>query len=208
MADVPSRIDLRSPAAAATWAANATEERPWRTEFFDGFVSVIASSSPESARVLELGSGPGFLAHRLLVAFPTISYVALDFSEPMHALARTRLGDLASRVTFVLRSFRERGWTDELGAFDWVVTHQAVHELRHERRARSLHAQVLGLLSPTGGYLVSDHHAGDGGMSDDRLYMTVDEQLASLRAAGFANVHQILLKGGMVLHHAAGHFRR
>jgi predicted methyltransferase len=49
---------------------------------------------------------------------------------------------------------------------------QAVHELRHKCHARELHAQVLQLLSPGGIYLVCDHYLGEGGMANDRLYMT------------------------------------
>jgi hypothetical protein len=39
-------------------------------------------------------------------------------------------------------------------------------------------------------------------MSNDELYMTVDEQRASIESAGFASVRQVLSMGGMVLHHA------
>jgi predicted methyltransferase len=84
-----------------------------------------------------------------------------------------------------------------------VVTHQAVHELRHKDRACGLHAQAAGLLAPGGVYLVCDHVAGEGGMAEDQLYMTVDEQAAALAAAGFGVVEQLLLKGGLVLHRAS-----
>jgi hypothetical protein len=51
-----------------------------------------------------------------------------------------------------------------------------------------------------GVYLVCDHFYGDGGMSNDQLYMTVDEQRLALLNAGFADVTQGLLKSGIVLH--------
>lgn len=47
-----------------------------------------------------------------------------------------------------------------------------------------------------------DHFYGEGGMSNDRLYMTVDEQRLSLLEAGFTDVAQVLLKSGLVLHRA------
>lgn len=131
-----------------------------------------------------------------------IKLVALDFSAPMHELAAERLGSLADRVHFVERSFRDPAWTEGLGEFDFVVTNQAVHELRHKCHATLLHAQVRACLVPGGSYLVSDHFVGEGGMSDDQLYMSASEQKAALEAAGFANVEQVLLKGGMVLHRA------
>jgi predicted methyltransferase len=120
----------------------------------------------------------------------------------MHQLAIQRLGPLAAHVQFVERSFREPEWLEGLGNFDHVVTNQAVHELRHKHRAPALHAQVRACLVAGGSYLVSDHYVGEGGMSDDQLYMSVDEQRLALVCAGWASVEQLLLKGGMVLHSA------
>jgi hypothetical protein len=39
-------------------------------------------------------------------------------------------------------------------------------------------------------------------MENDQLYMSVAEQAAALANAGFSKVEQVLLKGGLVLHHA------
>ncbi|MDK2124354.1 class I SAM-dependent methyltransferase [Parachitinimonas caeni] len=176
-------------------------KRPWRVEFFAAFASIIeSSSSSDSSRVLELGSGPAFLAEHLLRSNSQLSYVALDFSAAMHELARLRLGAMAERVVFIERSFREPTWFNGLGQFDFVVTNQAVHELRHKQYAPALHRQVKSVLAPGGSYLVCDHIVGDGGMSNDQLYMTVDEQKQALLAAGFCRVDQVLLKGGLVLH--------
>jgi predicted methyltransferase len=72
----------------------------------------------------------------------------------------------------------------------------------HKRYALELHRQVWTVLRSGGSYLVCDHFYGAGGMSNDQLYMTVNEQSAAIIAAGFASVRQIALKGGMVLHHA------
>lgn len=199
--DVPSPIDLRQMADARQWADEAMSKRPWRTEFFDAFATVLRDGDAE--RVLELGSGPGFLAKHLLDALPDIAYLALDFSPSMHRLARERLGDAAARVTFVERSFRDADWDAGLGTFDHVVTHQAVHELRHKRHARGLHAQVARLLAPGGRYLVCDHFSGDGGMQNDQLYMTIEEQRLALADAGFQRVVPLLLKGGLMLYVAS-----
>ena len=102
--DVPSPIDLRRMADARPWAETALARRPVRPEFFEAFAREIGR---DGARVLELGSGPGFLAAHLLRAWPGLDYVALDFSPAMHELAAERLGERAARVRFVERSFRE-----------------------------------------------------------------------------------------------------
>ncbi|MEJ6004641.1 class I SAM-dependent methyltransferase [Paucibacter sp. AS339] len=202
-ADVPSPIDLRHMPDARDWASTALSKRPGRPEFFASFERALRQGTPaRRRRVLELGSGPGFLAQHLLQALPELDYVALDFSPAMHSLARERLGDLSQRVQFIERSFKDPDWAQGLGSFDHVLTHQAVHELRHKRYAPALHRQVMALLKPGGDYLVCDHWAGAGGMSNDQLYMTVEEQVAALREAGFGIVEPVLIKGGLALHRA------
>jgi 16S rRNA G1207 methylase RsmC len=199
--DIPSPIDLRTLKDAAEWESTAMEKRPWRVEFFHVFASEIAKHS-EKADVLELGSGPGFLAAHLLAQLPQLKLQLLDFSEAMHSLARERVGAQASSVQYLVRSFREEGWSTGLGSFDCVITNQAVHELRHKRHAAGLHRAVSTLLRPQGSYLVCDHHAGDDGMRNDQLYMTIQEQKSALLEAGFSKVDQLMAKGGLVLHRA------
>ena len=57
--DITSPIDLRTLKDATDWESTAMEKRPSRTEFFDLFASEIGKKS-ETAKVLELGSGPAF----------------------------------------------------------------------------------------------------------------------------------------------------
>lgn len=200
--DVPSPIELRDMSDALAWEQSAMLKRPWRAEFFAQFAAEISAHPRQIHHVLELGSGPGFLAEHLLRSNATLRYVALDFSSAMHELAVQRLDDLASRVQFVERSFKQDNWFEGLGRFDCVVTHQAVHELRHKRHAPVLHAQVKQVLCPGGAYLVCDHFFGEGGMKNDQLYMSAEEQKQALLASGFTYVKQVMLKGGLVLHNA------
>ncbi len=201
--DVPSPIDLRLIGEATEWESTALLKRPWRTEFFAEFAVAIQSSPISVNRVLELGSGPGFLADYLLQAMPNVTYVALDFSAAMHQLASKRLGVRTSRIQFVERSFKERSWSQGLGLFEAITTNQAVHELRHKHYAPALHSQARELLTVGGKYLVCDHYVGEGGMTNDQLYMTIAEQREALMGAGFSKVEQLLLKGGLVLHGAS-----
>jgi len=199
--DVPSPIDLQSHADATAWAQKALTIRPWRVEFFACFATEIARV-PGPVRVLELGSGPGFLAAHLLAALPKLHMVLLDFSKPMHELARSRLAPHLERVEFLERSFKDPDWFDSLNGFDFVVTNQAVHELRHKRHATTLHQQVRQVLKPNGRYLVSDHYAGEGGMSNTELYLSIEEHLEALALAGYGSIHELMRKGGMVLNSA------
>lgn len=74
--------------------------------------------------------------------------------------------------------------------------------MRHKHYAGELHAKARELLVPGGAYLVCDHFFEEGGMKNDQLYMTVQEQYDALTSAGFSRVERLLLKGGLVLHRA------
>jgi ubiquinone/menaquinone biosynthesis C-methylase UbiE len=202
VSEVPSPIDLRLMSDASEWEAAAIEKRPWRAEFFAKFADELANMEPTAGRVLELGSGPGFLASVVLSQVSDLRTTLLDFSEAMHALARQRLGAMIDRVDLLVKSFKDPDWFRDLDSFDAAITNQAVHELRHKQYAEELHRQVARVLRPGGTYLVCDYFCGPGGMTNDQLYMTAAEQKSSIESAGYASVHQVLLKGGMVLHRA------
>ena len=148
LSDVPSPIDLQSEVDAKGWAESANQLRPWRVQFFEAISAAIPSE--RSARVLELGSGPGFLAEHIFRSHPSVHMTLLDFSEPMHALAMERLRPFAGRVSYVCRSFKEENWMEGLGTFDYIATNQAVHELRHKRYAERLHRSVRSILNLDG----------------------------------------------------------
>jgi ubiquinone/menaquinone biosynthesis C-methylase UbiE len=107
--DVPSPIDLRLMSDAREWEHTAMEKRPSRSEFFSTFANELMQREPPVFQVLELGSGPGFLASHLLSASPHLRMVLLDFSVAMHELARQRLVPMVSRVEFVDANFKDPG---------------------------------------------------------------------------------------------------
>lgn len=201
--EIPSPIDLRLMSDAQEWANTALYKRPSRTEFFSEFIKTISNSNYPIKNILELGSGPGFLAECLLNHLTDIHYTAMDFSAAMHQLASERLGKLSSRVEWIERSFKDEQWNKNLGIFDCVVTMQAVHELRHKQYASKLHCQVRQILRPCGFYLVCDHYYGSGGMQNDQLYMSISEQRDALHKSGFNHVVQLMKKESLVLHYAA-----
>lgn len=198
--DVPLRVDFRDAETARIWTQETPLKRPYRVNFFTAFCTAL-SARPTPPRILELGSGPGHLAREIVSRCAIASYTALDWAEPMHALARQHLGALASRVTFELRDFRSDTWPDGLGPFDAIVTLQAVHELRHRRHAPRLFAQALPLLVPGGVLLYADHYLTPESKLPG-LAMSRDQQLDVLRATGFATVERIHDEGNMALYAA------
>ena len=200
-ADVPSPIDLRDMADALEWERTAML-RPFREEFFEAIYGQLCLQPNPGLEVIELGSGPGFLAHYILSRAPEVNYRLFDFSPPMHVLAKKRLQGLTSnKVKFIENSFKETDWSENIGRYDAIVTIQAVHELRHKRYAIGLFQQLRSLLKPNGILLFCDHYFGEGGMSNDQLYMSLDEQRGALKSAGFT-ASEVLVKGGRAFYRA------
>jgi SAM-dependent methyltransferase len=198
--DVPYGNDWDSVAEAAAYGDAADQKRPWRSEIRDHIAARVVTLRPR-ARVLELGSGPGLLAHRVLQRCPHLeTYTLMDFSEPMLALSRERLAAFPA-ASFLLASFKSEDWTRRVGGpFECVVSMQAVHELRHKRHARRLYEQIYQVLAVPGIILICDHTPFDDSPRITALYMTEQEQQQALGDAGFANVHVDLAMKGLMLY--------
>jgi SAM-dependent methyltransferase len=186
--DVPSDHRFQNAHYVRGWEADVLA-RPERPAPLQAFGDALARC--ECARVVELGSGPGILAAHLLEQRRDIEqYVLVDFSEPMHDLARARLSAHVDRVVFEVRDLRAPGWSDGLGPADAVVTLQAVHELRHASRIPALYAAVHGVLGPGGRFVMGD--LVNGPARDSANCLTVAEHLDRLRVAGFPSPVPVL----------------
>ena len=194
--DLPIRVDFRDPATARTWIEETRLKRPYRPRFFAAFCAALASR--QRLRILELGSGPGQLAREILASCDVDTYVALDFSPAMHAIAAEYLGELTSRVTFVTRDFREPAWPADLGPFDVVVTLQAAHETRHKRHLVPLLERARSVLAPAGLLLYADHYLTAETKLPALAPARADQPLALARA-GFVDLRLLHEEGNMAL---------
>jgi SAM-dependent methyltransferase len=194
--DMPIRVDFRDPATARTWIEDTRIKRPYRPRFFAAFCAALASRP--KLRILELGSGPGQLAREILVHCDVHTYVALDFSPAMHEIAAEHLGELASRLTFVTRDFREPAWTDDLGPFDAIVTLQAAHETRHKRHLVPLLERARTVVGPGGVLLYADHYLTPETKLPALAPARADQSRA-LERAGFVDVQLRYEEGNMAL---------
>jgi ubiquinone/menaquinone biosynthesis C-methylase UbiE len=98
--DVPPGVDFLSEPAASRWTEDAEAKLASRTNFFAAFVQAITEFEPTIQQVLELGSGPGFLAKYILSRCASIErYTLLDFSPPMLDLSAERLRTFGDRVS-------------------------------------------------------------------------------------------------------------
>jgi len=200
--DVPSPIDFRDPAQARAWVEETVKTRPYRPAFFAAFAEALGRRFDRPIDVLELGSGPGHLAQSLIGHTAIRRYVALDFSEAMHAIAREVLGPLGERVEFTACDFREPDFARGLGSFDAVVTMQAAHEMRHRRHLVRFLETAASALKDGGILLYSDHYAEPGNGKNPDLMETRQRQKRALEQAGLIDVMCLLDEGGMALYQA------
>jgi SAM-dependent methyltransferase len=199
--DVPIRVDHRDPATARAWLEDTRLRKPFRQNFRAAFCAAL--SPHRELRILELGSGPGELAREILLQCDVTSYTALDWSQAMHDIATDHLGDLACRVSFVVRDFREPTWPANLGTFDAIVTQQAVHETRHRRHALPLFQRARTLLVPGGLMLYCDGYLVDPEGKRAALVLERADQPRVLERAGFVDVRLLHDEGNLALYRAS-----
>lgn len=193
--DVPLRVDFRDAETARAWVEGTRIRRPYRPRFFAAFCAALRG---RALRILELGSGPGQLAREIVTNCEVARYVALDFSPAMHAIAAEHLGELARRVTFVTRDFREPDWARELGPFDAIVTMQAAHETRHKRHLVPLLERACMVLTAGGQLLYADHYLTPETKWPGLAPARADQPLA-LERAGLVDVQLLHDEGHMAL---------
>ena len=131
----------------STYADMIQEEIPWYDEFQD---VVAEASGSGAARLLELGTGTGETARRLLERHPDAFLVGVDESASMLAAARDALpGDRVSlQVGAIEQPLPE-------GPFDVVASALCVHHLEGELK-RDLFARVRAVLAPGGRFVLGD----------------------------------------------------
>ena len=145
---------------------------------------VGATAGLDAAHVLELGTGTGETALRMLTRHPDSKWLGIDASAAMLARAQERLPEAC---------LRPQRLEDELppGPFDLVVSALAVHHLDGAGK-RDLFTRVARVLRPGGHFVLGDvvvpAAGGQGPIFIDRvmdLPDSIDDQLAWLRDAGF-----------------------
>jgi tRNA (cmo5U34)-methyltransferase len=165
-----------------TYLAEMADEIPGYEELQRAIAA--ATAEVRASRVLELGTGTGETALRVLASHPGAEWVGIDASEPMLARARERLPDADLRL---------RRLEDELppGPFDLVVSALAVHHLDGAGK-RDLFSRVARVLRPGGVFVLGDlvvpAPGEEGPIFVDRemdLPDSVEDQLSWLRDAGF-----------------------
>ncbi len=170
----------------STYLELVTSEVPAYPRLQDEVAAATAGLLSPVRRVLDLGTGTGETARRVLARHPDAALTGIDESEGMLAAARTVLGPAAD--------LRVARLEDELpsGPFDLVVSALAVHHLDGPGKA-DLFRRIAAVLAAGGRFVMADvivpDDPADVVTPIDGVYdkpSRLEDQLAWLRDAGFA----------------------
>jgi len=145
---------------ARTYLAGVRGAIPAAALQLEVIVKIACEWHPQARRILALGCGDVILGRTLLAALPQAAVCFADFSEPMLAAARAKVGGDA-RAALVRVDYAEPGWQQTVaphGPFDVVVSGFSIHHQPDERK-RALYAEIYALLSPGGVFLNLEHVA-------------------------------------------------
>jgi SAM-dependent methyltransferase len=106
-------------------------------------------------RILDLGCGNGELAAELARRGHAVSYVGVDFSEELLAIARKNAVG-AMDVEFLQGDLAGGDWGLETGDFDLVTAFAVLHHIPGRARRRALLEQVRGQLAAGGRFVHSN----------------------------------------------------
>ncbi len=138
----------------ASHARDYLERRPSIPHREEGFGVLLEFLPPTPRRVLDLGTGDGYLMALIRDVHPGVNGLAVDFSAEMLGRARARFAD-ESAVSVAEHNFNEP-LPDAWGRFDVVVSSFAIHHVDHARK-RALYGEVHDRLEPGGVFCNLEH---------------------------------------------------
>ena len=191
-------VNLWSEADHARDYLERRRDIPHRDE---GYAALLEFLPERPRRVLDLGTGDGYLLARIRDVHPDVEGVAADFSAEMLGRVRARFADVAT--VDVVEHNLDDPLPERWGSFDVVVSAFAIHHVSDERK-RALYGEVHARLEPGGVFANLEHVAsptpelhdafltaiGSSRLTDDpsNQLLDVETQLAWLRGLGFEQV--------------------
>lgn len=123
---------------------------PKYDEMVDTILDLVVRRGPRT--VLDVGSGVGNVAQRVLAALPDARLTAVDACESMAADTRERLAAFADRVEVVYGDVTE---FTPARRFDAIYSNLVIHNVPFDRKSDLL-ARLAGWLVPDGVFVWSD----------------------------------------------------
>jgi tRNA (cmo5U34)-methyltransferase len=187
-------------------------------------VELLAALAPAAADVLDLGGGTGALSAAVLAGLPQARVTVLDVDRAMLREARRRLARFGDRV-----EFREASFLDPLPAADAVMASLALHHVDDLGVKTDVYRAIHAALAPGGVFVNLDAAITEGprlnalvfqrwgarmaehgiteaearghfaAWANEDRYFPLEEELAALRRAGFAEVECFWRSGGSAI---------
>jgi SAM-dependent methyltransferase len=120
--------------------------------------ALVAADRPQTARIVDIASGPGDFLAVFLDEFPGATGIWTDASEAMLDLARERLARFGDRVEFRMVDMTDLAAGGLPGDVDVVLTSRAAHHL-DRAGLDAFYRDAAALLAP-GGWLLDLDHIG------------------------------------------------
>ena len=121
----------------------SNQKRVWRSVIARRIDARFPNRQPQTLRVLDVGTGPGFFA--IILAELGYRVTAVDYTASMHDEARRNAGSLARQINF--QQMNAEALTFPSASFDVVVTRNVTWNLPHPEAA---YAQWIRVLAPGG----------------------------------------------------------
>lgn len=137
-----------------SWEAQQDHLMPLREERFAVMASAVRVHCGDAARVLDLGSGPGSLAMRIVRSIPAASVLALDRDPVLLEVGRRALHG-EPRIRFAPADLGDPALPSLGRDFDAAVSTTALHWL-DLASLRSLYQSLATMLRPGGLFLNGD----------------------------------------------------
>ncbi len=137
------------------WADRFTPTPP-RIELFETILERIKTLGDSSCHIVELGIGPGYLAHFLLSRLENITYEGVDYALPMLDLAAERLSEFKDRTTFTQADLTDPNWINAIRQPKAIVTTWALHDLFNADNILSVYQNTQKVLIENGIFLNGD----------------------------------------------------
>jgi trans-aconitate methyltransferase len=141
------------------WEAQQSHYLPQREERFQVMIGLLRELAGTTPAVLDLGSGPGSLARRVVDWVPGARVVAIDADPLLLELGRQAVGDRGGSIRWLQADLRSDSWVETVriwGAVDAALSTTALHWLSPREQA-DVFTRLAGLIR-VGGILVNGDH--------------------------------------------------
>jgi SAM-dependent methyltransferase len=140
------------------WEAQQGGYMPDREERFTVIIDALVALCGTAPHVVDLGSGPGSLARRILDRLPEARVTAIDMDPVLLAIGRHALGEVDGRLAWVDADLRSRWTAPGERPVDAAVSTTALHWLQPEPLA-ALYRHLGTVLRPGGVFMNGDSMA-------------------------------------------------